>query len=127
MYNTPPVLPIYTAMETLRWLKGLGGLEAVEKINIEKSALLYDAIDNSKMFKGTAREEDRSRMNVCFVMKDEYLDLEADFLKFATERGMSGIKGHRSIGGFRASIYNAMPREGVKALADCMAEFEKQR
>lgn len=127
MYNTPPVLPIYTAMETLRWLKGLGGLEAVEKINIEKAALLYDAIDNSKMFKGTAREEDRSRMNVCFVMKDEYLDLEADFLKFATERGMSGIKGHRSIGGFRASIYNAMPREGVKALADCMAEFEKQR
>jgi phosphoserine aminotransferase len=125
MFNTPPVLPIYSAMETLRWLKGLGGLAAMEKINLEKAALLYDAIDSSKIFTGTAKEEDRSIMNVCFVMKDEYKELEPEFQKFATERGMSGIKGHRSIGGFRASIYNAMPKLGVQALVDCMKEFER--
>jgi phosphoserine aminotransferase len=125
MFNTPPVLPIYSAMETLRWLKGLGGLAAMEKINIEKAALLYDAIDSSRLFVGTAKKEDRSIMNVCFVMKEEYKELEAEFLKFATERGMSGIKGHRSIGGFRASIYNAMPKSGVQALVDCMKEFER--
>lgn len=125
MFNTPPVLPIYAAMQTLRWLKELGGLSAMQKMNEEKAAILYDAIDNSKLFKGTAAKEDRSLMNVCFVMKDEYKDLEPEFLKFATERGMSGIKGHRSIGGYRASIYNAMPKEGVQALVDCMKEFEK--
>ncbi|MDO5522805.1 MAG: 3-phosphoserine/phosphohydroxythreonine transaminase [Bacteroidia bacterium] len=127
MFNTPPVLPIYSAMETLRWLKGLGGLAAMEKINVEKAGILYDAIDSSKIFKGTANEEDRSLMNVCFVMKDEYKELEPEFQKFATERGMSGIKGHRSIGGFRASIYNAMPKSGVQALVDCMNEFEKSK
>ncbi len=125
MFNTPPVLPIYSAMQTLRWLKELGGLSVMEKMNEEKAAILYDAIDNSKLFKGTAEKEDRSLMNVCFVMKDEYKELEPEFLKFATEKGMSGIKGHRSIGGFRASIYNAMPKEGVQALVDCMKEFEK--
>ncbi len=125
MFNTPPVVPIYSALQTLRWLKGLGGLSAMEKINIDKASLLYDAIDNSKIFTGTAKEEDRSLMNVCFVMKDEYKDLEPEFQKFATERGMSGIKGHRSIGGFRASIYNAMPKDGVQALVNCMKEFEK--
>ncbi len=125
MFNTPPVLPIYSAMQTLRWLKELGGLSAMQKMNEEKAAILYDAIDNSKIFKGTAVKEDRSLMNVCFVMKDEYKDLEPEFLKYATERGMSGIKGHRSIGGYRASIYNAMPKEGVQALVDCMKEFEK--
>ncbi len=126
MFNTPPVLPIYSALETLRWLKGLGGLAAMEKINIEKAGILYDAIDSSRIFKGTANVEDRSLMNVCFVMKDEYKELEPEFQKFATERGMSGIKGHRSIGGFRASIYNAMPKSGVQALIDCMNEFEKK-
>lgn len=126
MFNTPPVLPIYSALETLRWLKANGGLVEMEKRNIEKAELLYNAIDNSKMFVGTANKEDRSRMNVCFVMKPEYKELEAAFLKFATEAGMDGIKGHRSVGGFRASIYNAMPIESVQALIDCMHEFEKQ-
>lgn len=127
MFNTPPVVPIYAAMQTLRWLKDLGGLEAMEKINIEKANVLYDEIDNNRLFKGTAAVEDRSIMNVCFVMNDEYKELEPEFQKFATERGMSGIKGHRSIGGFRASIYNAMPKSGVQALVDCMREFEKSR
>ncbi len=124
MFNTPPVLPIYSAMHTLRWLKGLGGLSVMQKINEEKAAILYNAIDSSNIFEGTAAIEDRSLMNVCFVMKKEYKELEPDFLKYATERGMSGIKGHRSIGGFRASIYNAMPKEGVQALVDCMKKFE---
>ena len=125
MFNTPPVLPIYSAMETLRWLKANGGIAEMEKKNIAKADLLYNAIDNSKMFVGTAVKEDRSRMNICFVMKPEYQELEADFQKLATERGMVGIKGHRSVGGFRASIYNAMPIESVQALVDCMQEFEK--
>ncbi len=124
MFNTPPVLPIYSAMETLRWLKANGGIAEMEKKNIAKADLLYNAIDNSKMFVGTAVKEDRSRMNICFVMKPEYQALEADFQKLATERGMVGIKGHRSVGGFRASIYNAMPIESVQALVDCMQEFE---
>ncbi len=126
MFNTPPVLPIYSAMETLRWLKANGGLVEMEKKNIAKAELLYNAIDNSKMFVGTAVKEDRSRMNICFVMKPEYQALEADFQKLANERGMVGIKGHRSVGGFRASIYNAMPIESVQALVDCMKEFEGQ-
>ena len=126
MFNTPPVLPIYTTLETLRWLKANGGIEAMQKKNIEKAELLYNAIDNSKLFVGTAAKEDRSLMNVCFVMKPEYKELEADFQKFAQAAGMDGIKGHRSVGGFRASIYNAMPIESVQALVDCMQEFEKQ-
>jgi phosphoserine aminotransferase len=126
MFNTPPVLPIYSAMETLRWMKANGGVVEMEKKNIAKAELLYNAIDASRMFVGTAVKEDRSRMNVCFVMKPEFKQLEADFLKFASERGMVGIKGHRSVGGFRASIYNAMPIESVQALVDCMQEFEKQ-
>jgi len=126
MFNTPPVLPIYTTMQTLRWVKNNGGIEAMEKRNIEKAELLYNAIDNSKIFVGTAAKEDRSRMNVCFVMKPEYAALEADFQKFSSAAGMDGIKGHRSVGGFRASIYNAMPIESVQALIDCMQEFEKQ-
>lgn len=125
MFNTPPVLPIYSAMETLRWMKANGGVEAMEKKNIAKAELLYNEIDRNKLFVGTAAKEDRSRMNVCFVMKEEYKDLEADFQKFATERGMVGVKGHRSVGGFRASIYNAMPVESIQALIDCMQEFEK--
>lgn len=125
MFNTPPVLPIFSAMETLRWLKANGGLKEMEKKNIAKAELLYNAIDNSKMFVGTAAKEDRSRMNICFVMKPEFAALENDFQKFAEARGMDGIKGHRSVGGFRASIYNAMPIESVQALVDCMTEFEK--
>ena len=125
MFNTPPVLPIYTALQTLKWLKAQGGLAEIEKKNIAKAELLYNAIDNSKMFVGTANKEDRSLMNICFVLKEEYKDLEADFMKFATERGMVGIKGHRSVGGFRASTYNALPIESVQALVDCINEFEK--
>ena len=125
MFNTPPVLPIYTALQTLKWLKAQGGLTEIEKKNIAKAELLYNAIDNSKMFVGTANKEDRSLMNICFVLKEEYKDLEADFMKFATERGMVGIKGHRSVGGFRASTYNALPIESVQALVDCINEFEK--
>jgi len=123
MFNTPPVLPIYSAMETLRWIKANGGVEGMEKRNIAKADLLYAEIDRNPLFVGTAAKEDRSRMNVCFVMKPEYASLEADFQKFATERGMVGIKGHRSVGGFRASIYNAMEIESVQALVDSMKEF----
>ena len=125
MFNTPPVVPIYAALLTLRWIKAQGGVKEMERRAIEKADMLYAEIDRNKMFVGTAAKEDRSRMNICFVMAPEYKDLEADFLKFATEKGMVGIKGHRSVGGFRASCYNAMPKESVQALIDCMQEFEK--
>ena len=125
MFNTPPVLPIYSAMQTLRWIKAQGGVKEMDRRATEKADMLYAEIDRNKMFVGTAAKEDRSRMNICFVMAPEYKDLEADFLKFATDKGMSGIKGHRSVGGFRASCYNAMPKESVQALIDCMQEFEK--
>ena len=125
LFNTPPVLPIYSSLETLRWLKAQGGVKEMEKRSIAKSELLYNEIDRNKLFVGTAAKEDRSRMNVCFVMKPEYQELEAEFLKFATDRGMVGIKGHRSVGGFRASLYNALPIESVQALIDCMQKFEK--
>ena len=126
MFNTPPVLPIYSAMLTLRWIKAQGGVEEMERRSIEKADMLYNEIDRNKLFVGTVtNKEDRSRMNICFVMAPEYKELEAEFLKFATERGMVGIKGHRSVGGFRASCYNAMPKESVQALIDCMQEFEK--
>ena len=124
MFNTPPVVPIFCALQTLKWIKAQGGVKEMERRAIERADLLYAEIDRNKMFRGPAAKEDRSQMNICFVMADEYKDLEADFLKFATERGMSGIKGHRSVGGFRASCYNAMPLEGVQALVDCMKEFE---
>ncbi len=125
MFNTPPCLPIFTVKETLKWIKSLGGVEAIEKMNIEKADLLYNAIDSSKMFVGTAEKESRSLMNICFVMKDEYKDKEDAFMEFAKNRGMIGIKGHRSVGGFRASTYNALPMESVQALVDCMMDFEK--
>ena len=124
MFNTPPVLPIFSALQTLKYYKSLGGLEAIEKVDIEKAAKLYDAIDSSKMFVGTAAAEDRSIMNVCFVMKPEYAELEKEFVEFATSQGMVGIKGHRSVGGFRASLYNALPMESVDALVATMKEFE---
>ncbi|MEN9919086.1 MAG: 3-phosphoserine/phosphohydroxythreonine transaminase [Bacteroidota bacterium] len=126
MFNTPPVVPIYAAMQTLRWLKANGGVPVMEKKNKEKAALLYAEIDRNPLFKGTCAVEDRSLMNVCFVMTEQYKDKEAEFLKFATEKGLDGLKGHRSVGGFRASIYNAMPKEGVQALVDAMLEFEKK-
>ncbi len=124
MFNTPPVFAIYVMHETLKWVKELGGVEAMYKMNLAKAELLYNEIDRNKMFVGTARKEDRSIMNVCFVMAEEYKDKEAAFMEFAKERGMVGIKGHRSVGGFRASIYNACPLESVQALVDCMKEFE---
>ena len=127
MFNTPPVVPIFAALQTLRWLKDKGGIGVMEKINVEKAALLYDEIDRNPMFKCTVEDEaDRSLMNICFVMTDEYQEREADFLAFASGRGMVGIKGHRSVGGFRASTYNALARESVVALIDTMKEFEKK-
>ena len=126
MFNTPPVVPIYCALQNLNWIKAQGGVKEMERRAKERAEILYGEIDRNKMFRGTAVEKDRSLMNICFVMADEYKELEADFLKFATEKGMSGIKGHRSVGGFRASCYTAMPVEGVKALVACMQEFEKK-
>lgn len=127
MFNTPPVVPIFCALQTLKWIKANGGVEAMQKRAKERAEVLYSEIDRNKLFRATVTaKEDRSYMNICFVMADEYKELEADFLKFATERGMSGIKGHRSVGGFRASCYNAMPLEGVKALVACMQDFEAQ-
>ena len=126
MFNTPPVVPIYCAMKNLEWMKANGGVEAMARRAKERADLLYGEIEHNKLFRGTAKEEDRSWMNICFVMNDEYKDLEADFLQFATERGMVGIKGHRSVGGFRASCYNAQTIEGVQALVQCMKDFEAQ-
>jgi phosphoserine aminotransferase len=123
MLNTPPVFAIYVSMLTLRWLKENGGVEAMEKLNNQKSALLYDAIDNSKIFKGTVVREDRSKMNICFVMEDA--EKEKSFLDFAKQNNIYGIKGHRSVGGFRASLYNALPLSSVKYLVEKMEEFEK--
>ncbi len=126
MFNTPPVVPIYAALLTLRWLKEQGGVEEMQRRAKEKADMLYGEIDRNKLFHGTVTDKaSRSYMNICFVMNEEYKDLEADFLKFATEKGMVGIKGHRSVGGFRASCYNALPKESVQALIDCMQEFEK--
>jgi len=126
MFNTPPCVSIYAAMHTLRWYKEQGGVAAMYKLNVEKAGLLYDEIDRNSVFtSGIGDEADRSIMNVTFVMKDEYKDKEADYLEFATARGMSGLKGHRSVGGFRASIYNAMPLSSVEALIDTMKDFEK--
>lgn len=125
MFNTPPVYPIYIMTQTLKWLKNLGGVQAIQKINKEKADLLYAEIDRNPLFKGTAAKEDRSLMNACFVMAEGHEALEAEFMEFAKARGMVGIKGHRSVGGFRASIYNACPIDSVKALVNCMQEFEK--
>ncbi len=124
MFNTPPCFAIYTCLETLRWIKSLGGVKAMEAINIKKANMLYDAIDNSKMFVGTVEKDSRSLMNICFVMKDQYKDKEEAFMEFAKSKGMIGIKGHRSVGGFRASTYNALPEESVIAMIDCIHEFE---
>lgn len=127
MFNTPPVLPVYASLMTLRYLKENGGVKEMEKRDLEKAALLYDAIDSSKMFVGTVTDPgSRSIMNVCFVMTPEYKELEKDFVDFCTARGIVGIKGHRSVGGFRASLYNALPIESVKVLIEAMKDFEAQ-
>ena len=127
MFNTPPVVPIYTCLLTLRWIKARGGVAAMEQLARQRAALLYNEIDRNSLFRGTvSAPEDRSFMNVCFVMTEGNEHLEADFLAFATAKGIHGIKGHRSVGGFRASIYNAMPIEGVQTLVETMQAFEKQ-
>lgn len=126
MFNTPPVVPIYSALETLRWIKAQGGLKMMDKLAHERAEMLYAEIDRNKLFRGTAKEEDRSLMNICFVMNDEYKELEKPFLDYALSCGMVGVKGHRSVGGFRASCYNAQTIEGVEALVKCMQDFEAQ-
>ena len=120
MFNTPPVFSIFVMHETLKWVKEQGGLKAMHEFNQEKAALLYDEIDRNELFVGTAAKEDRSIMNVCFVMSDEHKDKEGAFS--SSRSGDGGIKGHRSVGGFRASIYNACPREAVEALVQCMRD-----
>jgi phosphoserine aminotransferase len=125
MFNTPPVVPIYSLLETMRWVKAQGGVEEMNRRALERAKIIYDEVDRNKLFHGTVKEEDRSVMNLCFVMNEEYKDLEQPFFDFATERGMVGIKGHRSVGGFRASCYNAQTIEGVNALVKAMQDFEK--
>jgi len=124
MFNTPPCFSIYTCMLTMEWLKNLGGIAAMEAINEKKGKLLYDEIDSNPLFVGTAAKEDRSLMNVTFVMKDP--SLEPEFSQMAKERNLSGIEGHRSVGGYRASIYNAMPIESIQALVDAMRDMAKK-
>ncbi|MDD3384877.1 MAG: 3-phosphoserine/phosphohydroxythreonine transaminase, partial [Bacteroidales bacterium] len=125
MKNTPPCTAIFAVREVLRWVKKMGGLKEMDRRAQAKADLLYNAIDQSKVFVGTAAKEDRSRMNICFVMKDEYKDKEADFMELTKSKGIAGIKGHRSVGGFRASCYNALEIESVQLLVDTMREFEK--
>lgn len=124
MFNTPPVLPIYSALMTLRYYKEQGGVKEMERRDLEKAAILYDEIDRNKLFRGTVATEDRSIMNVCFVMNPDYAELEKEFMDYATEQGIVGIKGHRSVGGFRASLYNALPKESVEVLVKAMKDFE---
>lgn len=125
MFNTPPVFAIYAVNETLKWMKEMGGVEKMYELNKKKAQLLYDEIDRNPMFVGTAQKESRSLMNICFIMSPEHKEKDAAFLEFAKSKGMEGIKGHRLVGGFRASCYNALPIESVQALVDCMREFEK--
>ncbi len=124
MFNTPPVFPIYVLRETLKWMKSIGGMDEMYRRNKEKAALLYDEIDRNPLFRGTVEKEDRSLMNICFVMSEGREELAPEFLEFAKSRGMVGVKGHRLVGGFRASCYNACPKESVEALVACMQEFE---
>ena len=125
MFNTPPVLPIYAAMQTLRWIKAQGGVEEIHRRNEEKAQMLYAEIDRNSLFRAPVDEADRSSMNICFVMTEGNEDLAPQFLEFAKSKGMVGIKGHRLSGGFRASCYNACPKENVEALVACMQEFEQ--
>jgi len=127
MFNTPPVLPIFAALQTLKWLKKEGGIESAHKRNIQKAQLLYDEIDRNSLFKTSVDDiEDRSIMNICFVMTHGNEDKESAFFDYASSKGMIGIKGHRSVGGFRASTYNALPLDSVQALVEVMQDFEKK-
>lgn len=125
MFNTPPVFPIFVMNETLKWLKSIGGIDAIHAIDVKKAETLYAEIDRNSLFTGTAAKEDRSIMNVCFVMAPGYENLQDEFMEYAKACGMVGIKGHRSVGGFRASIYNACTQEDVEALVKCMQDFER--
>ena len=126
MFNTPPVFPIYVLKETLRWLKSIGGVPEIHRRNVAKAQLLYDEIDRNPLFRGTVEREDRSLMNICFVMADGYEELAPLFMEEAKARGIVGIKGHRLVGGFRASCYNALPIESVQVLVECMREFAEK-
>ena len=125
MFNTPPTVPIYCALQNLKWIKKQGGVEAMEKLAKQRADIVYGEIDRNKLFVGTAEEDSRSRMNITFVLKPEYQELQDEFMAFATSKGMVGVKGHRDVGGFRASCYNAMTIEGCEALVASMKEFEK--
>lgn len=125
MYNTPPVFPIYVSLQTMKWVQKMGGVKAMEKRNSEKAALLYDEIDRNSLFKGTCAVEDRSKMNVTFVLKDDAMTEE--FMQICKQNNLSGLKGHRSVGGLRASLYNALPIESVQVLVDTMKAFEKSK
>jgi len=124
MFNTPPVVPIYSALLNLRYMKAHGGVAAMELLAKQRAEIVYGEIDRNRLFAGTAEESSRSLMNLTFVLKPEYQDLQDEFMAFATSKGMVGIKGHRDVGGFRASCYNAMSVEGCEALVACMKEFE---
>ena len=126
MFNTPPTLPIYTALCNMRWVKEQGGVVEMERRAAERAAVVYDEIDRNPLFRGTAADEDRSYMNIDFVMAPGYEELEGAFIEYAAARGVVAIKGHRSVGGFRASCYNAMPLEGARMLAECMRGFENE-
>lgn len=127
MFNTPPCMIVYAALQTLKWIKNKGGVDEINKINIEKAEMLYNEIERNELFEpAVTNKEDRSIMNVCWVMNDNYQSLEKDFLDYATGKGMIGIKGHRSVGGFRASIYNALSIDSVKALIKEMQKFESK-
>jgi phosphoserine aminotransferase len=127
MYNTPPVFPIYVSMLTLRWIKKTGGLKALQRKNKAKALLLYDEIDRNPLFRGTVAVEDRSHMNICFVMHEKYAALEKEFGQLCEANGMIGLKGHRSVGGFRASTYNALPQKSVQALVQLMRDFAEKK
>jgi phosphoserine aminotransferase len=124
MYNTPPVFPIYVSMLTLQWLKKNGGIAWIENLNKQKADLLYNEIDRNPLFVGTTAKEDRSRMNVCFLMNKP--ELEAEFDKIWKDANLSGLRGHRDVGGYRASLYNALPLESVQVLVEVMKEAEKK-
>lgn len=126
MFNTPPVFPIYVLKETLKWLKSIGGVEEIYRRNQEKAQLLYDEIDRNPLFRGTVEKQDRSLMNICFVMADGYEELAPEFLEYTKAHDIVGIKGHRLVGGFRASCYNALKKESVEVLMKCMRDFAEK-
>lgn len=126
MFNTPPVFPIYVLKETLKWLKSIGGVKEIYRRNQEKAQLLYDEIDRNPLFRGTVEKQDRSLMNICFVMADGYEELAPEFLEYTKAHDIVGIKGHRLVGGFRASCYNALKKESVEVLVKCMRDFAEK-